>query len=51
MASGQQKAKQILDAFHAWLATQSNYDFKQMIYRGQLKRGELAKAIGCGESA
>ena len=51
MASGQQKAKQSLDAFHAWVATQSSDDFKQIIHRGQLKRGELAKAIGCGKSA
>lgn len=51
MASGQQKAKQTLDAFHAWVATQSNDDFKQIIHRGKLKREELAKAIGCGKSA
>tara|TARA_B100000929_G_scaffold269117_1_gene238448 strand:+ start:7554 stop:7787 length:234 start_codon:yes stop_codon:yes gene_type:complete len=51
MTSGQQKAKQTLGAFHAWVATQSNDDFKQMIYRGKLKREDLSKAIGCGKLA
>ncbi|CAI4161375.1 conserved hypothetical protein [Alteromonas macleodii] len=51
MASCRQKAKQSLDAFQAWVATQSNDDFKQMIHRGKLKRQELANATGCGKSA
>lgn len=51
MASGQQKARQNLNAFQAWAATQSDEDFKQIVYRGQLNRGEIAKAIGCGKSA
>lgn len=49
--SGQQKAKQNLNDFHQWVATQSNDDFKQIVFRGQLNRGEVAKAIGCGKSA
>ena len=51
MANGQQKAQQTLEAFELWVSTQSNDDFTQLIYRGQLNRGELAKAIGCGKSA
>ena len=51
MASGQQKAQQNLQAFRVWKATQADDDFKQIIFRGQLNRGEIAKAIGCGKSA
>jgi hypothetical protein len=51
MANGQQKAQQNLEAFELWVATQTDDDFKQIIHRGQLNRGELAKAIGCGKSA
>lgn len=51
MANGQQKAQQTLEAFELWVSTQSNHDFTQLIYRGQLNRGEIAKAIGCGKSA
>jgi hypothetical protein len=51
MANGQQKARQNLDGFHTWMATQSDDDFRQIIFRGQLSRGEVAKAVGCGKSA
>lgn len=51
MANGQQKAQQNLNAFQTWVATQSDDDFRQIVYRGQLNRGEIAKAIGCGKSA
>lgn len=51
MANGQQKSQQNLDAFELWKTTQSTDDFKQIIYRGQLSRNEIAKAIGCGKSA
>ena len=51
MASGQQKAQQNLDSFNTWVATQHDDDFKQIIYRGNLSRGEIAKAVGCGKSA
>lgn len=51
MASGQQKAQQNLDAFRAWVATQNEDDFKQIVLRGQLNRIEVAKSIGCGRSA
>ena len=51
MASGQQTAQHNLEAFKVWVATQSDDDFKQIIYRGQLNRIEVAKGIGCGKSA
>ena len=40
MANGQQKAQQNLDAFEVWRVTQTDDDFKQIIFRGQLNRGE-----------
>ncbi|MGI1939138.1 VPA1267 family protein [Shewanella oncorhynchi] len=51
MASGPQKALQNLDAFLAWVETQQDDDFKQIAFRGQLSRVEVAKAVGCGKSA
>ncbi|EGQ8096938.1 hypothetical protein NTE31_000762 [Vibrio cholerae] len=51
MASGQQKAQQNLEAFEVWKATQTDHDFKQIVFRGQLNRIEVAKGIGCGKSA
>ena len=51
MASGQQKALQNLEAFEVWKATQTDDDFKQIVFRGQLIRIEVAKGIGCGKSA
>ncbi|MFT5717452.1 MAG: hypothetical protein ACI9T7_001644 [Oleiphilaceae bacterium] len=51
MANGQQKAQQNLDAFRFWVATQQDDDFKQIMFRGQLSRSEVAKALGCGKSA
>ncbi|MFK0570737.1 VPA1267 family protein [Endozoicomonas sp.] len=51
MASGQQTAQQSLKAFEVWKATQTDDDFKQIVYRGQLSRTEVAKGIGCGTSA
>ena len=51
MSSGQERARQNLSAFQSWVATQTDDDFKQIIFRGQLNRGEVAKAIGIGKSA
>ncbi len=51
MASGQQKAQQNLEAFEVWKATQTDNDFKQIVFRGQLNRIEVAKGVGCGKSA
>lgn len=51
MNNGQERARQNLSAFQSWVATQTDDDFKQIIFRGQLNRGEVAKAIGIGKSA
>lgn len=51
MASGQQKAQQNLDAFLAWSATKTDDDYRQIAFRGQLNRIEVAKAVGFGKSA
>lgn len=51
MASGQQKAQQNLESFEVWKATLSDDDFKQIVFRGQLNRIEVAKGVGCGKSA
>lgn len=51
MANGIELGRQNIAAFDAWVATQTSEDFKQIIWRGQLKRSEIAKSIGCGKSA
>ncbi|USE00419.1 hypothetical protein JKJ11_16145 [Vibrio sp. SCSIO 43133] len=51
MASGQQKAQRNLEAFEVWKATQTDDEFKQIVFRGQLNKIEVAKGIGCGKSA
>ena len=51
MSSGQERARQNLSVFQSWVATQTDDDFKQIVFRGQLNRGEVAKAIGIGKSA
>jgi hypothetical protein len=51
MANGKQQAQQNLDAFLTWVATQEDDDFRQIMFRGQLNRGEIAKAVGFGKSA
>jgi hypothetical protein len=51
MANGQQRAQKNIDAFLQWQATQTTDDFKQITFKGQLNRIEVAKAIGCGKSA
>ena len=51
MSNGQERARQNLSAFQSWVATQTDDDFKQILHRGQLNRGEVAKAIGIGKSA
>ncbi len=49
--NGQQKSKQNIDAFQLWAASQTDDDFQQIIYQGQLNRGEIAKATGIGKPA
>ena len=45
------KARENLVAFQRWAATKTDDDLKQIVFRGQLNRGEVANAIGIGESA
>tara|TARA_R110002012_G_scaffold275842_2_gene462544 strand:- start:810 stop:1250 length:441 start_codon:yes stop_codon:yes gene_type:complete len=49
--NGQQKAQENLEAFEVWQATQTDDDFKQIVFGGKLNRGEVAKGVGCGKSA
>ena len=51
MANGQQKAEEYVKNFQLWASTQTDADFTRIIYRGQLNRGEVAKAVGCGPRA
>ncbi|WP_254605951.1 VPA1267 family protein [Pseudoalteromonas sp. JC28] len=44
--NGQQLKEFYANAFEVWKETQSDDDFMQIIYRGQLSRKEMAKAIG-----
>jgi hypothetical protein len=50
MANGRQLAEQNIAAFEAWVATQSDEDFAQIIFQGNLNRMEVAKGVGCGKS-
>lgn len=49
--NGQQRAEQNVAAFQSWIATMNDDDFKQIVFRGQLNRAEVAKGIGCAKSA
>lgn len=51
MANGQQKAKENVIAFRNWVATMTDDDYRQLVFRGLLNRTEVAKAIGCAKSA
>lgn len=51
MANGQQVAKKNIDSFIAWASSQSDDDFRELIFQGKLNRTEIAKHIGCGKSA
>jgi hypothetical protein len=48
MANGRQIATQNIESFLAWMASTTDDDFKQIIFRGKLNRNEVAK--GCGFS-
>lgn len=50
MANGKEKARENLVAFQRWAATNTDDDLKQIAFRGQLNRGEVANAIGIGKS-
>ncbi len=51
MASGQQLGQENIAKFETWVATQTDDDFKQIIHRGQLNRGTIAKEANIGKSA
>lgn len=49
--NGAQKAKANLDSFIIWQASMTDEGFSQIVFRGCLNRGEIAKACGFGKSA
>lgn len=49
--NGQQLGLQNIAKFETWVATQTDDDFKQMIHRGQLNRGTIAKEADIGKSS
>ncbi|MDK9685480.1 VPA1267 family protein [Pseudoalteromonas shioyasakiensis] len=51
MANGQQLGQENIAKFEIWVATQTDDDFKQIIHRGQLNRGTIAKEASIGKSA
>ncbi|MDN3631439.1 VPA1267 family protein [Vibrio lentus] len=51
MANGKQLAQENLAKFEAWKATKSDCDYKNIVFRGKLNRGELSKQTGIGKSA
>lgn len=51
MPGGQIISKKNIDSFLVWSASMTDDGFRQIIFRGQLNRTEISKAIGCGKSA
>lgn len=49
--NGQQLGQQNIAKFETWVATQTDDDFKQIIHRGQLNRGTIAKEADIGKSS
>jgi hypothetical protein len=47
----QQGKDENISKWREWAASQSDDDFRQMVFNGQLKRSTLTKAVGCGRSA
>lgn len=46
MANGKELARRNLEAFEVWQTTQTDEDFKQIIFKGKLNRIEVAKRRG-----
>lgn len=42
MASGQQIAEQNFVAFHAWVVSKTDDDFREYVHKGKLNRSEIA---------
>lgn len=51
MANGRQRAAQNLQAFNLWVASKTDYDYRQMAIRGVLSRVEIARECDFGKSA
>lgn len=51
MASGQQLAEQNVQTFTAWVASNTDDDFRAIASRGVLSRKEIAKECGFAKSA
>lgn len=51
MPNNQQKAQQYVDAFQEWSVSMTDDGYRQIVTRGCLNRGEVAKAVGCGRAA
>lgn len=51
MANGQQLAEINFQTFTAWLSSQTDDDFRQMVSRGSLSRKEIAAQCGFATSA
>ena len=49
--NGHQIAEENYQKFLAWISCKTNDDYKQMVYRGQLSRKEIATECGFGKSA
>jgi len=51
MANGQQKSEENYQKFLTWMSNKTDNDYKQMVYRGQLSRKEIATECHIGKSA
>lgn len=51
MANGQQKAQINVDSFICWSASMTDDGYRQIVFRGNLNRNEVAKGVGCAKSA
>lgn len=49
--NGHQIAEENYQKFLSWINSKTNDDYKQMVYRGQLSRKEIATECGFGKSA
>lgn len=51
MANGKQLGAENLAKFQAWVGSQTDEDFIQLVYRGQLNRTQLSKLTGINKKA
>ncbi|EJG1749311.1 TPA: VPA1267 family protein [Vibrio parahaemolyticus] len=50
MANGQELAKENIEKFEGWRASLTDDDYREMEYRGNLKRSAIAKGCGFAKS-